>query len=154
MTASFVCINEPTKELKHKIDSIRKSSSFSHLQRDVTYISVIASFPLCHLATPVPWEANDNRERAEERPGVCRPRSSRDNRGYSRQRAGDRLTPIISERKPFVYSEANTKPPDGNSFLSLPIKPEAQLSSLLWHQFYAESTAVSKNTEEPFTCEV
>lgn len=62
MTALFTCVNEPTKEVKHKIDSIRKSSSFFHLQRDVTYISVFASFPPRHLATPVPQEANDNSE--------------------------------------------------------------------------------------------
>lgn len=54
MTALFTCVNKPTKEVKHKTDSIRKSSSFFHLLRDVTYISVTASFPPRHLAAPVP----------------------------------------------------------------------------------------------------
>lgn len=89
MTTLFTCVNEPTKEVKHKIDSIRKSSSFFHCQRDVTYISAIASFPPCHLAGPVPWEASDNKVRADESPDVCRPRSSWDNRGHSWQRGGD-----------------------------------------------------------------
>lgn len=70
MTALFTCVNEPTKEAKHKMDSIRKSSSFFHLQRGVPYISVIASFPSRHLATPVPWEAKAT-EQGQMRALVC-----------------------------------------------------------------------------------
>lgn len=80
MTALFTCVNEPTKEANHKIDSIRKSSSFFHLQRDVTYISVISSFLPRHLATPVPWEAT---KWGQTEPWCVQASLPRDNPGHS-----------------------------------------------------------------------
>lgn len=152
MTALFTCVNEPTKEVKHKMDRVRKSSSFFHLQRDVLYISVIPAF--LHV-TWLPQSPERTRQHSKGRGEprcvqVPPPEITQALLGTGR----GQLAPIISERKPFLYSEANTKPPDGNSFLSLSLKAGEQLSSLLSHQFYAESTAVSKNTEEPFACEV
>lgn len=87
MTALFTCVNEPTKEVKHKIDRVRKSSSFFHLQRDVPYISVIPAF--LHV-TWLPQCPERPRQHSKGRwePWCVQAPPSWDNPGHSWTRGG------------------------------------------------------------------
>lgn len=155
MTALFTCVNKyPTKEVKHEIASIGKSSSFFHLQRDVTHISVIACFPPRHLATPAPWEAKDNKVRADESPGVCRPGSSWDNSGYSWQRGGDSWHPSPQKGNHSFPQRPTQSYQMGTVFCHCLSRLEHSSPAFCDINFMLRAQQSQKNTEEPFTCEV